>query len=52
MIKNSLQLLVFICSTIFADCLLYESEEYANEGVIAYRKQCEEYGGGGETNIR
>ncbi|MDD5942726.1 hypothetical protein [Fibrobacter sp.] len=47
MIKNSLQLLVFICSTIFADCLLYESEEYANEGVIAYRKQCEEYGGGG-----
>lgn len=31
----------------FADCLLYESKEYANEGVEEYRESCESYGGGG-----
>lgn len=31
----------------FADCLIYESKEYANEGAKAYRESCENYGGGG-----
>ena len=39
----------FLCSAAFADCLLYESESYAVEGVDAYRESCEEYGGGGSS---
>lgn len=39
--------LLFFCHLVFADCLLYESKEYANEGVEAYRESCESYGGGG-----
>ena len=38
---------IVFCHLVFADCLLYESKEYANEGVEAYRESCESYGGGG-----
>lgn len=38
---------IAFCHLAFADCLIYESKEYANEGAKAYRESCENYGGGG-----
>lgn len=47
MMKILSVVLLFFCHLAFADCLLYESKEYANEGAEAYRESCESYGGGG-----
>lgn len=47
MMKKLSVVLFFFCHLAFADCLLYESKEYANEGAEAYRESCESYGGGG-----
>ena len=47
MIKRICLVLFLYCHLVFADCLLYESREYAIEGAEAYRESCESYGGGG-----
>ena len=47
MMKKLSVVLLFFCHLAFADCLLYESKDYANEGAETYRESCESYGGGG-----
>ena len=45
--KKVIALFFLLCEIVFADCLLYESEAFANEAVDEYRRSCESYGGGG-----